>query len=67
MGKGAKRSGTTEEIGIDYLRATRLRSRPSSNSTSIGSVDGKTTGGALVLFAVLRLLVLLVRRLEEGI
>jgi len=29
-------------------------------------MDGKTTGGALVLFAPLRLLVLLVRRLEEG-
>jgi len=53
-----------EGIEVDHLRATRLRSRPSSSSTSIGSLDGKTTEGALALFAALMLLVLLVRRLE---
>jgi len=53
--------------GVYHLLATRLRSRPSSNSTSIGSVDRKTTGDAPALFAVFAPLVLLVRRLEDGI
>ena len=65
--KGVKRKGATNDTGLDHLRATRLRSRPSSGSTSIGSPDGKTTEGALVLFAALILLVLLVRRLEDGV
>ena len=51
---------------VSHLRATRLRSRPSSNSTSIGSLDGKTTGGP-ALFEAFILLVLLVRRLEDGV
>ena len=50
-----------------HLRATRLRSRPSSSSTSIGSPDGKITGGAPALFEALMLLALLVRRLEDGV
>ena len=60
----AKKKGNHN--GVDHLRATRLRSRPSSNSTSIGSIDGKTTGGAPALFEAFKLLVLLVRRLEDG-
>ena len=51
-----------------HLRATRLRSRPSSSSTSIGSLGGKTTpGGCPALFEAIMLLVLLVRRLEDGV
>lgn len=50
----------------DHLLATRLRSRPSSSSTSIGSPDGKITGGIPALFEAFMLLVLLVRRLEEA-
>ena len=56
-----------EDAKVDHLRATRLRSRPSSNSTSIGSPDGKTTGGTPALLEAFMLLVLLVRRLEDGV
>jgi len=62
-----KRKETGDDVGVDHLRATRLRSRPSSNSTSIGSLDGKTTGGTPALFEAFMLLVLLVRRLEDGV
>lgn len=64
VSKGVKRKNTGR---ANHLRATLLRSRPSSNSTSIGSPDGKTTEGTPALFEALVLLVLLVRRLEDGI
>jgi len=64
---GVKRKEFAEDAGFNHLRATLLRSRPSSNSTSIGSLDGKTTGGMLALFEAFMLLVLLVRRLEDGV
>jgi len=63
-----ERGETIQGAGVNHLRATRLRSRPSSNSTSIGSLDGKTTaGGGPALFEAFMLLVLLVRRLEYGV
>lgn len=65
MWKGCTENKTVKDSY--HLRATRLRSRPSSISTSIGSLDGKTTGGAPALFEAFMLLVLLVRRLEDGV
>jgi len=66
--KRVKRNETVQGAEANHLRATRLRSRPSSNSTSIGSLSGKTTaGGGPALFEAFALLVLLVRRLEVGI
>ncbi|KAF9642684.1 hypothetical protein BDM02DRAFT_1974009 [Thelephora ganbajun] len=65
--KGMKRKETVNNAGVGHLRATRLRSRPSSDSTFIGSLGGKTTGGTPVLFAEFMLLMLLVRRLEDGV
>ena len=63
-----KRKEAVQGAGVNHLRATRLRSRPSSNSTSIGSLGGKTIAeGGPALFEAFMLLVLLVRRLEEGV
>jgi len=67
---GVKTKRSTENKPVkdsDHLRATRLRSRPSSISTSMGSLsgNGKTTGGTAALFEPFKLLVLLVRRLED--
>lgn len=62
--QGERKKGEKTEHDSDHLRATRLRSRPSSCSTSIGSLAGKTTGGAPALFEAFMLLALRVRRLE---